>query len=43
MAVVPGEAFGSPHHMRLSYACSLAQIEEGMDRLGEALQRLRER
>ncbi len=40
VAVVPGEAFGSPHHIRLSYACSLAQIEEGMDRLTTALESL---
>lgn len=40
LAVVPGEAFGSPHHIRLSYACSSAQIEEGMDRLAVALERL---
>jgi len=40
IAVVPGEAFGSPHHIRLSYACSLAQIEEGMDRLAAALEGL---
>lgn len=37
VAVVPGEAFGSPHHIRLSYACSLSQIEEGMDRIATAL------
>jgi aspartate aminotransferase len=40
VAVVPGEAFGSPHHIRLSYACSLSQIEEGMDRLATALEQL---
>lgn len=34
LAVVPGEAFGLPHHIRLSYAL-------GMDRIREAIERLR--
>ncbi len=42
VALVPGEAFGSPDHLRLSYACSLAQIEEGMSRIGAALESLRQ-
>ncbi len=33
VAVVPGKPFGSDKHVRLSYACSLAAIEEGMNRL----------
>ena len=37
VAVVPGEAFGSPEHVRISYACSLDQIGEGVARIGEAL------
>jgi aspartate aminotransferase len=37
VAVVPGEAFGAPGHMRLSFACSLERIREGMDRIEEAL------
>ena len=37
VAVVPGEAFGSPEHVRFSYACSLDQIGEGVARIGEAL------
>ena len=37
VAVVPGEAFGSPRHIRISYACSLDQIRKGMDRIAEAL------
>jgi aspartate/methionine/tyrosine aminotransferase len=40
VAVVPGEAFGSPEHVRFSYACSLDQIGEGMTRIGEALEAL---
>ncbi|HTV60149.1 MAG TPA: pyridoxal phosphate-dependent aminotransferase [Verrucomicrobiae bacterium] len=33
VAVVPGAAFGAPGHLRLSYATSLARIEEGLRRL----------
>ncbi len=32
VAVVPGIAFGDDHYVRLSYATSMEQIEEGMDR-----------
>ena len=33
MAVVPGGAFGADGCVRLSYACSMSEIEEGMTRL----------
>ncbi len=33
VACVPGEAFGAPENMRLSYACSENDIEEGCARL----------
>lgn len=33
VAVVPGEAFGTDQHLRLSYATSLERIEEGVRRL----------
>lgn len=33
MAVVPGLPFGADSHVRLSYACSMANIEEGMIRM----------
>ncbi len=39
-AVVPGTAFGAPGHVRISYACSEAQIEEGLRRIAEALGKL---
>jgi len=39
VAVVPGEAFGAERHLRLSFAASLARIEEGLARIGEALSR----
>ena len=31
--VVPGQAFGTSEHIRISYATSMAQIEEGLRRL----------
>jgi len=33
VAVVPGDAFGAPGYLRLSYATSLERIEEGLRRL----------
>jgi aspartate/methionine/tyrosine aminotransferase len=33
VAVVTGEAFGLPHHIRLSYATDLASLQEAMARL----------
>ncbi len=33
LAVVPGDAFGTSEHIRISYAASMAQLERGMDRL----------
>jgi aspartate aminotransferase len=41
VAVVPGSGFGAPGHVRLSYACSMANIKEGVRRLHEALVSLR--
>ncbi len=40
IAVVPGEPFGSRHHIRLSYATSMDTITKGLDRLGVALKKL---
>ena len=37
VAVVPGEPFGAPQHLRLSYAVSLERIREGVARIAEAL------
>jgi aspartate aminotransferase len=37
VAVVPGFAFGSDHHIRLSYACSMENIRTGLDRIEAAL------
>ena len=33
VAVVPGSGFGAPGFVRLSYACSMANIQEGVGRL----------
>ena len=40
VAVVPGVAFGSDDHVRISYATSMDEIVKGMDRIEEALGRL---
>ncbi len=33
VAVVPGEAFGTDRHVRISYATSLGELERGLDRI----------
>jgi aspartate aminotransferase len=33
VAVVPGEAFGTDRHVRISYATSMKELERGLDRL----------
>ncbi|HEX2163886.1 MAG TPA: pyridoxal phosphate-dependent aminotransferase [Thermoanaerobaculia bacterium] len=37
VAVVPGAAFGAEGHIRLSFACSRADLARGVDRMAEAL------
>jgi len=37
VALVPGSAFGTPGHMRLSYATSMDVLEEAISRLKKAL------
>jgi aspartate/methionine/tyrosine aminotransferase len=37
VAVVPGEAFGTPGYLRLSYATSDVDIEEGVGRMAALL------
>jgi aspartate aminotransferase len=41
VAVVAGAAFGNDHYIRFSYATSTANIEKGMDRIEEALKKLK--
>ncbi len=33
VALVPGTPFGCPNNIRLSFACSMEQIDKGLDRL----------
>jgi aspartate aminotransferase len=40
VACVPGEAFGSPNHIRLSYTPPLETIRRGMDQLEAAIEAL---
>lgn len=37
ISLVPGEAFGADEYIRLSFAASMEQLEEGLDRLERAL------
>jgi aspartate aminotransferase len=39
VAVVPGEAFGAPGYLRLSYATSIERIDEGLRRLSRFFSR----
>ena len=41
IAVVAGDAFGAPGHLRISYATALPLIEKGMDRMAEAISKLK--
>jgi aspartate aminotransferase len=43
VAVVPGEAFGTHAHFRLSYATSMHELERGIDRIAEFVQEVRSR
>ncbi|HLG43906.1 MAG TPA: pyridoxal phosphate-dependent aminotransferase [Nitrospirales bacterium] len=40
VAMVPGEAFGAPDHIRFSYATSMPNIVEGLERIEAAVNRL---
>ncbi|HVS02908.1 MAG TPA: pyridoxal phosphate-dependent aminotransferase [Thermoanaerobaculia bacterium] len=40
VAVVPGAAFGDDRHLRISFACSRQDLDEGVSRMEEALARL---
>lgn len=37
VALVPGDAFGAPACLRLSYAASLETLQKGLDRIEAAL------
>jgi aspartate aminotransferase len=38
VAVVPGEAFGTQDHIRISYAASMQGLERGLQRIGDFIQ-----
>jgi aspartate/methionine/tyrosine aminotransferase len=40
VAVVPGDPFGAPQHIRVSYAVSLDRIREGVRRISDAIAKL---
>ena len=39
VAVVPGEAFGTNRHVRISYATSMRELERGLDRIDKFISR----
>ncbi len=41
VAIVPGDAFGADDHIRLSYATSMDNLEKALDRITEAVSRLK--
>jgi aspartate aminotransferase len=41
VAVVPGKAFEMPNNIRIAYSNSLDNIKEGMNRMEEALSKLK--
>jgi aspartate aminotransferase len=40
VAVVPGEAFGTDDHVRISYATSMTELERGLDRIQRFIEKL---
>jgi aspartate aminotransferase len=40
VAVVPGEAFGTDRHIRISYATSMKELERGLDRLQQFIEKV---
>ncbi len=41
VAIIPGDAFGTDDYIRLSYATSMENLEKGMDRIIEAISKLK--
>lgn len=41
VAVIPGSAFGTQHHLRISYAYAIPELEKGMERFATGLSALR--
>jgi aspartate aminotransferase len=40
VAVVPGEAFGTDAHIRISYAASVEQLDKGLSRMENLIREL---
>ncbi len=40
VVLIPGAAFGSDNHIRISYTTSMERLEEGMNRIESALKKL---
>ena len=40
VALVPGDAFGAPGHVRMSFAASMADLEKGIDRFLRGIQEI---
>jgi aspartate aminotransferase len=40
VATVPGQGFGDDRFLRISYAASMAELEQGLDRIARAVQQL---
>ena len=40
VTVVPGEAFGTQEHIRISYAASMDDLKKGLDRIEEFVKKL---
>jgi aspartate aminotransferase len=40
-SIVPGAAFGAENHQRFSYATSMEKITTGVERIAEALAKLK--
>ena len=40
VALVPGEAFGTNDHVRISYATSMQELERGLERIDQFVQKL---
>jgi aspartate aminotransferase len=41
VVLIPGSAFGSDNHLRISYATSMERLEEGLLRMESALKKLK--
>jgi aspartate aminotransferase len=40
VATVPGQGFGDDRYLRISYAASMAELEQGLERIARAVRQL---